>query len=319
MLAVEFRCKKTSKYQTQTTAAGAIDKKIPKFLRKKAGGHPLTRTKLSFAIALIVAPLTMLAQTTTGGTYSSKSPAAHRAAAQQAETTKKKKQDIKPFSHIALGAGVSSLGVNVQAAVNVNKYLNLRGTGNFINYTYNNISANGFNVDAKLDFATAGASLDVYPFPHHGLRFSAGGIFKNDNAASATFTSTAGSSFTLDDYTSYSSKANPVSGTGTFGLHTNTPAFTVSTGWGNIIPRRGGHFSFPVELGVVFAGTPAVNVVLNKGQVCDANGANCVDIATNASAQQQLQAQINSYKSDLEVVKVYPILSFGVAYSFKIR
>ena len=87
-----------------------------------------------------------------------------------------------PFSHLAFGGGISPLGINLQAAVNVNRYMNLRGVGNFFNYSVNNISTNGLNINGKLNFATAGASVDFYPFPNHGFRLSPGALFYNQNA-----------------------------------------------------------------------------------------------------------------------------------------
>src|ERR1035438_1426324 len=38
--------------------------------------------------------------------------------------------NVGPFSRLALGGGISPLGINLQAAVNVNRYINLRGVGN---------------------------------------------------------------------------------------------------------------------------------------------------------------------------------------------
>jgi len=35
--------------------------------------------------------------------------------------------------------------------------------------------------------------------------------------------------------------------------------------------------------------------------------------------QTNLQAQVNKYKSDLDPLKTFPIISFGVAYSFNLR
>lgn len=226
---------------------------------------------------------------------------------------------IRPLSRVAIGAGVSPLGVNLQIATNLNKYMNLRGTGNVFQTTISGISTNGFNVDAKLNLASAGASMDFYPFPRHGLRFSPGVLLYNTNSAAATFTVQSGTSFSLNDYTYYASSTNPVTGNGTFGLHTQKPAFTATTGWGDMIPRKGGHFSFPFEVGVAFIGAPAINVALTAGQVCDSQGQNCVNVATDPDVQNNLNAQVAKYKSDLDPLKTYPIVSFGVAYSFKVR
>ena len=234
-------------------------------------------------------------------------------------TKVKKGFSPKPFSQFAIGGGVGVMGVNLQAATNLNRFMNLRAVGNVLDYNINNISTNGFNVNAKLNLATAGASVDFFPFPRHGLRFSPGVLFYNQNAASATFTVQDGTSFSLDDYTYYSSKTNPVIGTGSFGVHAQNPAFTLTTGYGNIIPRKGGHLSFPLELGVAFIGTPAVNVALTQGQVCNAQGLFCVDVDTDPTVQANLQAQINKYRSDIDPLRTFPIFTFGVAYNFHLR
>jgi len=224
-----------------------------------------------------------------------------------------------PFSRFAVGGGISPLGINLMAATNLNRYMNLRATGNVFKYTETGISTNGFNVDADLNLASMGASVDIYPFPHHGLRFSPGVLFYNANGATATFAVQGGTSFTLNNTTYYASSSNPVMGSGSLGLNSQKPAFTITAGWGNIIPRNGGHFSFPFELGVALIGAPALNIALTSGQVCDAQGQNCVNVATDADVQSNLQQQIAKYKSDLDPLKTYPIVSMGVAYSFRIR
>jgi len=231
----------------------------------------------------------------------------------------KKEFAPKPFSQLAIGAGFGVMGVNLQAATNLNRYMNLRAVGNVFNYDINNISTNGFNISGKLNMASAGASVDIFPFPTHGLRVSPGVLFYNQNAVSATFAVQGGTSFSLNDIDYYASSTNPVQGTGNFGLHAQNPAFTITTGYGNIIPRKGGHLSFPFELGVALVGAPVVNVALTQGQVCNAQGQFCVDIATDPTVQANLQAQVAKYKSDLDPLKTFPILNFGVAYNFHLR
>jgi hypothetical protein len=232
----------------------------------------------------------------------------------------------KPFSTVAFGGGISVMGVNLQAATNLSQHLNLRGTGNFFNYTDNNISTNSFNLNAKLNMATAGASLDYYPFPSHGFRLSPGVMLYNQNTISAVGSEAPGSKITLNDQDFYSEKANPLNVTANLGLNTRKQAATLTTGWGNMIPRSGGHWSFPFELGAAFTGVPTVNMVLS-GSACtvaaDATltppGASCVNMATNAPAQSDLTAQLAKWKSDLNPLQVYPIISFGVSYAFHNR
>jgi len=69
---------------------------------------------------------------------------------------------------------------------------------------------------------------------------------------------------------------------------------------------------------VAFTKAPTVALALT-GQVCDARGQNCVDVATDTTVQTNLNAQISKYQNDVNQLKTYPIVSFGVAYNFKIR
>ncbi len=167
--------------------------------------------------------------------------------------------------------------------------------------------------------ASAGASVDFYPFPRHGLRFSPGVLFYNNNGATGLFTAQGGTSFDLNDYTYYSSPGNPRAR-----QRPPRPAHPESLlhshrRLGQHHPRNGGHFSFPIEVGVAFIGAPSVAVNLTSGQVCDANGANCVDVATDPDVQSNLAEQIVKYRSNVEPLRTYPIVSFGVAYSFNTR
>ncbi|HEY1256077.1 MAG TPA: hypothetical protein VGF01_14980 [Terracidiphilus sp.] len=220
------------------------------------------------------------------------------------------------------------MGVNLQASTNLNRYLNLRGTGNFFNYTDSNISTNGFNLNGKVNFATAGASLDIFPFPNHGLRVSPGVIFYNQNGISATATPQPDKSFSLNGYDYYPDAAteatDPFQVNANLALNTNKEAFTLTTGWGNVIPRRHqdqvfSHLTFPFEIGAAFTGVPTINMTL-QGFACDKNGANCVDMSTqNTDPNSNLNLQLAKWRSDLNPLKVYPIFSFGVSYSFNLK
>ena len=270
------------------------------------------------SLVLCLMPLA-LAQTTTIPYPSQSTASTAKKATDVTKKAKKTEVSMKPFSQLALGGGVSLMGVNLQAATNVNRYLNLRATGNVFNYTANDISTNGFNIDAKINMATAGASLDYYPFPTHGFRLSPGVQFYNQNMVSANIAVESGTSFSLNDVDFYSSSTNPVQGTARIGLHSQNPAFTFTTGWGNMINRKGKHLSFPFELGVAVVNSPTVDIALTQGEVCDSTGVYCTDVTTDTTVQSNLKAEVAKYKNDLDPLKVYPILSFGVAYSFGIR
>ena len=220
---------------------------------------------------------------------------------------------------MALGGGVGLMGVNLQAAVYANRYMSLRGTGNIFDYTLNNLAINSYTVNGTLHFATGAASVDFFPFPSHGFRVSPGVMFHNENYASANVAVAGGTKLSLNNIDYYSSSTNPIKGSGSLGLSTQNPAVTLTTGWGSVVNRKGGHWSFPHEIGVAFIGVPALNVALTSGQACDAAGQNCVNVATDPTVQANLKAQVDKYKSDLNLLRFYPIISFGVAYTFPIR
>ena len=56
----------------------------------------------------------------------------------------------------------------------------------------------------------------------------------------------------------------------------------MTTGWGNLISRRGGHFSVPFEIGAVFIGSPTLalnpnGIVCHRRRAAD-NGHSCVNM-----------------------------------------
>ncbi len=281
-------------------------------------------------VVLLAAPAWLLAQTvssssdssqTSGGTMN-QTPASPMAKAA-------KYTPPEPFSRLALEGGLGIGGINMQAAVEANRYLNIRGIGNYFSYSVNNFKvggsgSSGANVSGKLNLAEAGIALDYYPWPNHGFRLSPGVTLYNGNAASASGVMAAGSSITLASTKYYSEAANPMNINASVGLNTHKQTFTVTTGWGNMISRKGGHWAFPFELGAIFTGSPTVGLDLT-GYGCtvqsDAaiNGESCVNMATNAPAQTNLSSQVAKYKNDLNSLKVYPILSSGVSYNFNIR
>jgi hypothetical protein len=281
---------------------------------------------LSLSLAFLAATFTLFGQS---ADTSSSQPPQNSAAGMQdsaapsdraAVFNKLPNNQLKPFSRVAFGGGISLMGVNLQMAINANRYLNLRGAGNVFNYTVSNISTNGFNVGGKVNFATAGASLDYYPFPAHGFRLSPGVIFYNQNEITASGVVAGGTKVTLNDQDYLSEAGAPLSVNANLGLNARKQAFTATIGWGNMIPRKGGHWSFPFELGGAFTGVPTLNMSLSGFACPTSDGATCeapyVDMSTNTTAQANLSAQIAKYKNDLNPLQVYPIFSFGVSYAF---
>jgi hypothetical protein len=235
-----------------------------------------------------------------------------------AKGTNAQKPSTKAFSAIGFAADVSPLGIGGQVATNLNSHINIRAEGSYFTYTVSNITSNGFTISPKLNLASAGAAVDLYPF-HAGFRISPGVLFYNQNSANATYVVAPGTSFKLNNVTYYSgSGSNAVQGTGVVGLGNGTPAFTITTGWGNIAKTKG-HWSFPVEVGIALIQAPTLNITLSGEGCNDPQGTYCVNVATDPTIQSNLKAQIATYQNDLNPLKTYPIVSFGVSYSFHTR
>ena len=287
----------------------------------------MKRLAAILAICLLAIPVFVGAQTTTPPAElqnpslrpTPKPQVAARTTNQALTRLEERKNGIKPFSRIAIGGGISTMGINMQVATNLSSHFNLRGVGNYLDYTLNDVEIDSYMVNGNLKFATGGVAVDYFPWAFHGLRLSAGAMFYNENNANASIRVKGGTTLSLNDYDYYSSSTNPITGVGGMKFNTRKPTPTVTIGWGNLINRRGGHWSFPVELGAAMMDTPAVNIALNGGQACDAYGANCVNGATDPTVQANLNAQIDKYKKNLSQYGFYPIFSFGVGYNFKIR
>jgi hypothetical protein len=289
----------------------------------------MKRTMFCVVLSMLAAPACLLAQTAFAISDASAAAQVAPAATPHVKAAAKY-TPAEPFSRLALEGGLGIGGINMQAAVEANRYLNIRGIGNVFSYTVNNVKVSGTNgasgvsVSGKLSFAEAGVALDYYPWPNHGFRLSPGLTFYNENGVSASGTASNGTSVTLGPTKYYSDYTNPMNLNANLGLNTHKQTFTMTTGWGNMISRKGGHWAFPVELGAIFTGVPTVKLNIS-GFGCTAqsdasiNGPSCVNMATNTAAQTNLNSQVAKYQNDLNPLKVWPILSFGVSYNFNIK
>lgn len=217
------------------------------------------------------------------------------------------------FSGFALGVKVGLLGVGVDAATPLNHRLNLSAGTNFFSYS-DSLTSDGIPYNANLRFRTAEAGLDWFPFAG-GFHISPGALLYNGNQITANANVPGGNSFTLNNQQYTSSASNPVTGNG--GITFNKAAPKITVGFGNMIPRSGRHFSFPVELGFAYVGDPKVNLTLAGTACYNYQGQNyCDNVATDSMIQSNLAAQRQKIANDVSPARFYPIFSVGPAFSF---
>jgi hypothetical protein len=256
-------------------------------------------------------------------------PAAYGGSREHYNVTPAAEWHQPPFSRIGIGADVSLLGIGIKSAIILDRFFDARLMGNFFNYNSGRFEVGEFNVNGNLHLASAAASLDWYPF-NSIWRLSPGLMFFNSNQVSVATNIVPGTSFTLNGQTFYSASANsvtgatPLTGSGVLGLHTHSPAATITGGFGKFIPRSNRHWSFPSEFGVVFTGAPSANASASGWACLDAAQTQCSNLgdAMNPVAIQfnsALQTALNKWRKDLAKVQVYPIFSYSVVYSFNIR
>jgi hypothetical protein len=228
-----------------------------------------------------------------------------------------------PFSRIGIGADISPLGIGIKGATPLDDYLDLRGMVNFLGYNSGRFEVEGFNLNANIHMASGGAAVDFYPW-NSVWRVSGGVMLFNGNQLSTTASIVPGTSFKLGSTTFYSSTADPVSGSGVLGLHTVKPEPMASFGFGRFVPHSNRHWSFPAEIGAMYMGGPTLEVHV-AGSVCtDQAQTQCSDVGSTANPvgaefNSDLNARLDKWRHDLDKVKLYPIFSFSVVYSFNVR
>ncbi|HWA94946.1 MAG TPA: hypothetical protein VG844_10140 [Terracidiphilus sp.] len=286
-------------------------------------------TAALLSLTLLITPAVLRAQVMNiAYTPAAYTGASDRAVNHNAVMSRPNPSPAGPFRRVAMGFGISPLGASIQLTSSLFPHLNMRTSANGFRYA-TSFTTNGFDSNAHLNLASIGASADIYPF-HTGFRISPGLMILNRNRVTATSIAAGGTEITLNDQTFYSASANSVTGVtplnayGSLELNRHSPAFTLTTGWGNTIPHNGRHFSFPFEIGVAFVGHPKLKVSLSGWACADQAQIDCSDVASTTDSvaqevQSDLNAQVARWENDLEPLKVYPILSFGVAYSFNIR
>jgi hypothetical protein len=219
----------------------------------------------------------------------------------------------RPFSSVGAAVKLGVAGIGFDVATPLAKKLNLRGGASFFGYSPN-LTEDGINITGSLSFKSINTSVDYFPF-HGSFHLSPGVILYNGNHIAANAAVPGTQSFTLNDTTYYSSTADPVHGIFNVQLGNKVaPSFTI--GWGNLIPRNGGHWSVPFEIGFEYISQPKLTLDLQGSTCTNSNNTGCSPIASNPTTQANVTAEQNNLQSDISGLQVYPILSIGVGYKF---
>ena len=225
-----------------------------------------------------------------------------------------KKKSEHGAGKVGVGFRASSLGLGGEVAVAVTRTSNIRGGINAFSYS-RGFDQNGIHYDGDLRWISAEAHFDWFPFAHvvRAFHLSPGLIAYNDNHVNATAASVGSYNFTLNHVAYISDPADPVGGTAK--LSFNKAAPTLMVGLGNLVPRKGKHFSVNIEAGVAFSGAPKIGLNLT-GSACVPGTGICQNVSTTPSIQSNIQGEQTVISNDLSPFKYYPLVALTLGYRF---
>ena len=194
----------------------------------------------------------------------------------------------------ALKAG--TLGYGFDVSTPINESLSARFNLNGLSYT-DSQNSDGNDFSGTLDLFTAGALVDYYPFENN-FRLSSG-LYYNGNGFAGTVTPSSTLKIDINNKEYSSAELGHLDSTVSF----NTIAPYVGLGWGNDAHDKGWGFTF--DLGVMYHGTPSVNL-----SAVDVNPLVANEVENNLIIEEQ------NANNDLSSFKFFPVLALGVNYSF---
>jgi hypothetical protein len=154
--------------------------------------------------------------------------------------------------------------------------------------------------DANLNLFNVSTLVDYHPLINSGFRVTGGLVFNNNNLEGKARIKD-GVSFEYDGNRYTNKDIASIKGKVSF---PNNIAPYLGIGWGNAV-KPGKRWGFSANLGVVFAGSPQVDL-----------DANIVNSSLSEQINRDLRVEEKELEDDLKGFSVYPVLSLGVSYQF---
>jgi len=198
----------------------------------------------------------------------------------------------------AVGLKVGTLGLGVDISRPITDKLNIRLNLNGASYSDTQCESD-IEYDYDLTLASVGLLLDYYPMGNE-FRVSAGAYY-NANEFELTG-QPANGAYNINGTTYTATQIGSLTGMVDF----DELAPYIGIGWGNSTKKAG--WGFSVDAGIIYHGDPNVELTPTCGTAVSA--ALCAEITTNVEAERlDLLNELSDYK-------IYPVVSFGVTYTF---
>ncbi|MDB9538457.1 hypothetical protein NWP22_09875 [Anabaenopsis tanganyikae CS-531] len=158
--------------------------------------------------------------------------------------------------------------------------------------------------EADLSLSNISTLVDYHPAKNSGFRLTGGLVFQ-DNKLKGTGRPTAGTNtITVGEDTYNVDVLRSVDAELSFA---NSVAPYLGIGWGNAV-QRGKGLGFSFNLGVMFTGSPKVDVTPEFGTDATPDIRNQINTS--------IEKEKNNLENDLDWLNIYPVLSLGISYQF---
>ncbi len=195
---------------------------------------------------------------------------------------------------LAVSAKASTLGFGLVGIARINSRLNGKLGVNAFQFEYDGTKSE-IEYDLDLELLSFSALLDWFPFG--GQFHITGGLLANQNKLELDAKSTA--TYEVGGATYSTADVGSLKGE----LNFEEVAPYAGIGWGNPFNKEG-NWSVAVDLGVVFQGSPNIDL--------SADGL----LANNADFLVNLTREAENLEDDIDEFEFYPVISLGFAYRF---
>jgi hypothetical protein len=205
-------------------------------------------------------------------------------------------ESVSHGADAAIALRLSTLGVGLELGKQLLDHLSIRAGANVGSYNKEGKEQSDITYDVHLRLKAAELLADLAPGRRGNFHFTLG-LLTNPVTIKANGRPTASGTFTINDHSYTSAQVGTLSADGKF------PSVSPYLGLGFGTPaRKGGRVKFLFDLGASI-GKPRLSLSATGAQ-------------SNPTLQADLDAQRDKTQKDLDKVKVYPVLSLGLAFHF---
>ncbi len=197
---------------------------------------------------------------------------------------------------------IGTLGIGASVTKSVSPNVNARVGLNAFKYG-TDFEEENIEYEADLNLFNISTLVDYHPWKKSGFRLTGGLVFNNNNV-SGEGQANGNQEFEVNGTTYNTNQVRSVDAKISL---PNKVAPYLGIGWGNAV-KPGNRFAFSVNLGVMFTGSPQVDL--------NADIDPSVDAALREQIQNDIEAERQDIEDDISGFGVYPVLSIGASYHF---